>query len=229
MFLFLFQVFVSLKNKKTSETLELVVKQQVATKTAIDEEIMDITFSNETHFYQNIWTTLDAFQREYPQVKPFDKLPKVHSALNESGKRKLVIENLKHLGFGMFPRDWAYDDVQTKFLMESYGRFHATSTAFREKHPEDYNKLVSELRDAGKAITKLEIMRDYMVSCMKQTRDMMDNEEIRARLNKLCENGLNIARDSKKYFGRNPVIIHGDCWSNNIMVKNDVGISFSVF
>lgn len=215
-------MFVSLSNKKTNEILELVVKQQIPTKTELDQEIMENTFFNEMYFYQNIWQTLDKFQREYPKVVAFDRIPKVYAYINEPSKRKLAIENLKHSGFDMFPRDWAYDDVQAKFLMESYARFHATSAAFREKHPEEFKKLVSELRNSGESVMKLKMMRDFSLGCMRKFRDMIENEEIRAKLNILCEDGIRISNEALKYSGRNPVVIHGDCWTNNIMVKFDV-------
>lgn len=190
---------------------------------------MEVLYFNEIHFYTTIWKALQQFQDGFSGLQ-FNKIAKLYSACSIPGKETLVMENLKYSDYRLFPRDGTFDDVHVKLLMKSYGQFHGTSAAYREHHPEEYKKLTFVLRDTMKCITLgNEHVCQYMRAAMKRLQSIVDDEKIKEKLNVYAEKAAEIAVNSVKYEGKNPVVSHGDCWSNNLMFKFDVSILLLLF
>lgn len=220
----LFQVFVTIKNKKENKKHNLVVKQAIPAKTASDAKVMETTYFNEIHFYKTVWPTYDNFQRSFPGITYFNKIATCYGSNLTPGREKLILENLKHSGFQMFPRDGAFQDAHLKLLLNAYGRFHGISAAFRELHPEETKKLTEVLTNSSELVLKMNVVSMYIVHCLKSMEKMIENENIKGKLEVFRQNAIQLASDSIHYGGRNPVFNHGDCWSNNILFKFDVSI-----
>lgn len=198
------------------------MKRAVEAKTPEGAALMENTFFNEIHFYQNIWKAFDKFQRRFPQMKPFDKIPKFYYASGDCHIQKLVMENLKYSGYRTFPRGEAFSDDQLAYILTEYGRFHGLSTAFRKHNPEEYKLLVDPLKDSTTNVVEMRVMKGYVLICMNRLISMVKNEAIKQKLGKYGTEAIQIVLNSLKYKGKNPVLNHGDCWSNNIMVKYEV-------
>lgn len=187
---------------------------------------MEILFFNEIHFYNNIWKELQSFQNGFPGLQ-FNKIAKFYCSSSAPGQEKLVMENLKYSDFNMFPRDGTFDDIHVKLLMKCYGQFHGISAAYREHHPEDYKKLTCVLKNSLEFMTlHNEQIYEFVLSSMKRLQSLVDDDKIKAKLKVYTERGPEISVNATKYEGKNPVVNHGDCWSNNLMFKFDVSIIF---
>lgn len=219
-----FQIFVSLCNKSTNKKLHLVVKQSLTSNNDSAADMVARAYFNEIHFYTIIWTKLDNFQRSFSSVIPFDKIPQCYAVNCDTDKRILVLENLKYEGFEMFKRDAAFTDTHMKLLLKLYGQFHGISAAFRELKRAAFEKMVADLKDSQETFFKMNSMRIYLQLFMAETDLMLQDEQIKEKFKRYVDHCPEIAMDAIKYDGRNPVILHGDCWSNNIMFKFDVSM-----
>lgn len=220
----MFQMFVSLTNKTTNEKLHFVIKQALKASSSSDIEVMANTYFNEIHFYQNIWRAFDGFQRKFPRMEPFNKIPIFYGSCGEFANQKLVLENLKYSGHRMFPRNETFADTQVEFLMISYGQFHGISAAFREHNPEEYKKLMDPLKNSTENVINMQAMKGFVLFCMSQVIPMVKDEKIKRELEKYRTQAIKLALDATKYKGKNPVFNHGDCWSNNLMVEYEVSM-----
>lgn len=185
---------------------------------------MEVLYFNEIHFYKTIWKELRNFQNGFPGIH-FNKIAKFYCCSVDPGKEKLVMENLQYSGYKMFPRDGTFDDIHVKLLMKSYGQFHGISAAYREHHPKEYKKLTCDLKNALECITLgNKQVCDFIMSSIKRLQSLVEDEKIKAKLRVYTERAPQMALDAIKYEGKNPVVNHGDCWSNNLMFKFDVSI-----
>lgn len=223
------QAFVTVRNKTTKEIVNIVVKQAIPSEKQSNRELMTKTFFNEIYFYKTIWPMLDEFQKSFPSFQPLDKIPKFYGSSSTLGAEKLVLENLKSLGFEMFPRNASFNDSHMKLLLTSYGKFHGLSTAFRIFHSEETRKIRDELGNPVEDVLNTDIMSKYTLYCLKEVENMVENEDIKKKLKRYTERGMDIALECLKYTGKNPVLKHGDCWSNNMLFKFDVSNLYSTF
>lgn len=214
----------TLQNKATNEKLHLVVKQSLPTDNLTAAEMVYRTYFNEIYFYKYIWPTFEKFQESFTSVKQFDKIPKCYAVKSESNKQVILLENLKYTGFDMFKRDEAFSDIHIKLLLKLYGQFHGTSAAFREHSQEEFQKLSNELKDSLKCFFNMNAMKIFLHLFLTQTNLLLEDEKIKEKLKIYIEKNSQIACDALEYDGKNPVILHGDCWSNNFLFKFDVSI-----
>lgn len=219
-----FQIRISLKRKTTGEILPLIIKHAGNQLDPSTAKIIGNLFFNEIHFYENIWKTLVKFQKTFPRSQSFNKIPKMYASSSESGEHNIVLENLNHLGFEMFPRSDAFNEQQMEVLLTAYGQFHGISAALREHKPHEFKALTQPLKNSTEMLLTLNSFKLYLSLCLNLMRHLVNNENTKEKINYYCEKGIEKAKDSLRYDGKNPVINHGDCWSNNIMAKFDVSI-----
>lgn len=218
-----------MSNKVTRKSMDYVIKQAIAANTSENVEVMESTYFNEIHFYKTIWPELVKLQESIPGFKCFNKIPKCYAISSEPGKEKLVMENLKSIGCEMIPRDGTFDHHFTTLLMKTYGQFHGISAAYRELNPEEYKKLTDPLKKSTESVLTMEIFKNYISGCMNHWHSLVEDEKIKKKLFPYKKSGLERAIEAINYRGKNPVINHGDCWSNNIMFKINVSILSNYF
>lgn len=204
------------------------MKQSSIEASFFNEAVTNLYF-NEIQFYQNIWKTLEKFQKKFPRSQPFDKLCKCYAAINEVAKEKIVMEDLKVLGYQLVPRSDAYNEQQIVLLLKLYGHFHGISAAFRQYNPEEFKSLTQSLKNSTESVFTIPAMRLYITVCCNHMYELVENESVKEKLGIYYEKCTEKALNSIRYDGKNPVLNHGDCWSNNIMLKYDVSNSQSIF
>lgn len=185
---------------------------------------MQNVYFHEIHFYENIWKNLTAFQKQ--NSKSFSLVPKFYAASHQiPGEEIIILEDLTPSGFRVLPRHAIFDDDHLKLALKAYGELHGISAAYRAHYPEEYHKLTNRMEDALYSIFKTEFFQDCLNLFLNQTMNMMENGDIKTKLIKYVDNYLDILKNSIKYEGKNPVLLHGDCWSSNMMFKYDVSMS----
>jgi thiamine kinase-like enzyme len=110
-------------------------------------------------------------------------------------------------------------------ILKTYGRFHAHSFVLRAKQPEEYSKIVSRFHNMYEELTK-EANSVFRYELLEHGRLIPtylipgEDDEIIKKFEKYAGDGfLNVFADTIKEPGDYSVILHGDCWSNNMMFK----------
>lgn len=144
-------------------------------------------------------------------VEPFDKLSNFFAANGDFGQQKLVMENLKFSGFQMLPRADTFNDSHIDLLLKTFEKFHGISAAHREHNPIEYKAFMDLLKNCTATLLEMNIMAKYILYCIRELTSSINDLQIKDSLKKYCENGIQIAKDSLKYNGKNPVFCHRDC------------------
>lgn len=218
-------VFITLENKQSNEVLDLVVKQAFVTQNVTDNSLIRQVFMNEIYFYTQIWTRLNKFQERIPTRLQFHKLPKYFTSVSEDASEKLVLENLKFQKFEVYSKKIPLTKEHYELIFREYGKFHALSFAYKTLYADDYADLTKETQNLYLTLLK----RNGFIKGIKATNDVaMDglqpgiDDVLIEKFKSYADNCMELFKDSIDCNCKYSVIIHGDCWSNNMMFKYSV-------
>ncbi|KAG5889701.1 hypothetical protein JTB14_029731 [Gonioctena quinquepunctata] len=211
-------IFISLTSKRTNERRHLAIKQTVAVIDKIPRPFIDLAFHNEILFYTKIWPQLSRFQETFPEVELFDKIPICYGTSSEEGSDKIALENLKFQNFSIYDKAIPFDKQHLEYILKIYGHFHALSFAYKHSHHGEFLEISKDLINGWDNITILEAFPKIK----ERVRNSL-GPEMRGKISKkypgYFENFSKIFSDCLKYKEEHSVILHGDCWSNNMMFK----------
>lgn len=217
-------LFGTLTNKKTKEQISTVVKEQKGYQGKPFEYTIPL-FKNEIQFYNRIWPTLQKFYQE-ATGKSFNIVAKCLATTNGDFK-KLALENLLASGFVLYDKQKPFNDEHFSFIFNTYGIYHGISAALKVQNREEFNKLIEPLDPLWKTAYHDESYTGKIFKMLSgQCKKLFDQETEKHVIDKLDEyekNGANIVNDCM-WQGRDGVILHADCWSNNFMFKYGVSI-----
>lgn len=211
------------KVQHQSEQIDLIVK------TAIDDDehrnflSAELLFRNEICVYATVFPAFDKFQKEKQVKDPF-KIPKCYATCLEERKEALVLEDLKVLGFGMWDRKKALDEAHISLVLTQLGKFHALSLALRDQQPEVLEEAICDLKNVIPIIFPnfIEGFRSQILKNAKmlQQKGLAAESALANKVGEELEEIMYVscAPDDEPY----TVVIHGDCWCNNMMFNYDV-------
>ncbi|XP_018566830.1 uncharacterized protein LOC108907575 [Anoplophora glabripennis] len=215
--------FVSLKDKRNGNQLNVVVKQAFSEENIRNLFPIRDAFLNEIYFYKKVWPKFKKFQEVIPSAYRFDNVAKCLASLSKDHYESLVLENLKYDGFVLQDKKETLKRDTFEFIFKVYGRFHAISFAYKELNPEEFSELINEFTDVWKTFGGLKTFQESIRLTQEQSLDSLkpgvDNEVIE-KYRHYLDDGVEMLHKSfisSKYV----CITHGDCWSNNMMFKYD--------
>lgn len=219
-------IFVTLTHKTTQEKIQVVVKQEQkgSEKT---EEYLALLYQNEINFYQSIWPFLKNYYKS-SSGSDLDIVPKCFST-SDIGKKRIVMENIKSQGYVLYDKSKPFDDEHFRFIFKTYGIYHGISMALREKDIKKYNQLISQQKNMYKKAFEDE-NGIYCKAFVNNVRDILQffdpktEEHILDKLEIYVKSGPQILKQLVSQEFPKGVLLHGDCWSNNLMFKYDVSI-----
>ncbi|XP_018566811.1 uncharacterized protein LOC108907557 [Anoplophora glabripennis] len=216
--------FISLRDKTTGKQLNIVVKQAFSDQTIRDFSPIREVFLNEIYFYTKVWPKLLKFQEGIPKANRFSNLAKCLVTNSEENFERLVLENLKYQGFVMHDKKKAVEREKFEFIFKLYGRFHAISFAHKALYPEEFSELVEECYDIfGIFLEKNnfdQIIKYTHEQCLENFQPGTDDAIIE-RYRHYVDDGAKLFKESLVNKGKYTALIHGDCWSNNMMFRYD--------
>lgn len=182
-------------------------------------------FFREIFVYTKVLPLLDEFQKENAIEDRFDNFAKCYGVCEKNEKEALVLQNLKIEGFEIHNRTAPQNLNHVLFMFRNYGRWHALSSAMKIKKPSIFKALTKNMDDVfGKFIIQTNVS-------MQAEREFDNAVKIFEKYNdtKLVKKFDDIKNDVKEILTNlgnetNPagVILHGDCWNNNMMFKYEV-------
>lgn len=203
-------------------TTDLVIK--LASEEDDERNLMnsDILYRNEVHFYTKVFPAIDNLQKAKKVKHPF-KIAKCYTTSLKEKQEALVLEDLRAAGFELHNRKETLDEAHVSLVLAQYGKLHALSFALRDQQPETFKTIAAGVTDCYPSG-----MRNFLESFTTQilrNAEMLQQqgleaesklaERVAVELNEICCEACEV---------NNPysVIVHGDCWNNNILYKYDV-------
>ncbi|EFA06724.1 hypothetical protein TcasGA2_TC009655 [Tribolium castaneum] len=177
-------------------------------------------FINETFLYETLLPTFINFQKEKNLTEIFDSVPKFHGSYKSESVHVIVLEDLKKLGFELWPVTKPLNRDHIEFVICEYGKFHATSVALKTLQPEKFHELVDTIRENVDLVVHTSL-KNLMTRIVHNSAELLQGEldqNLIQRFANLAEKTDQILRDLESE-QRVRVVCHGDCWSNNFMYK----------
>lgn len=216
-------IFVVVTDNQTHEEQLIVVKQQ---KVEDGKPLVwsNALFNNEIYFYETVWPML---HKTYTRVtgKSLDFIPKCLGTSKNEVKR-LALENIMAAGFESHDKIKTFNEDQLRLIFKTYGLFHGISMSLREQDEEEFSRLVAGLQLIWKrTFTKEGYLSKRLVYTAHEVQNFFDPATEKHLLDWLREyekKGPELVHNLLNCDSISNVIIHGDCWSNNIMFKYNV-------
>uniref|UniRef100_A0A6P7FCD0 Uncharacterized protein LOC114326812 n=1 Tax=Diabrotica virgifera virgifera TaxID=50390 RepID=A0A6P7FCD0_DIAVI len=213
--------FVTVKNSVNSDKLSLFIKRAL-----VDSEIRKLLpirefFINENNFYDQVWPNLEKFQESFGAKILFRKIPRCYLTTSKENAETIVLEKFSR--FRANDPTKLFTIAQLLLIFQEYGRFHALSFAYKEKRPEEYQKLVSQIRDNYEYYKDIKMYVEAMNYSHQICLTYLDDKNASdiKLYNKYATNAMQIYVESSKYKGNKSVITHGDGWISNYMFHYD--------
>lgn len=208
------------------EVLNLVLKTAPKSDKLREGAPIRQAFLREVYFYDVIFPMFEDLQNEFKVQNRFSSVCECVATSTTKYEEALALQNLKSLGFSLWDRKVPMDEDHVALVMKEYGKLHAMSFALREKRRNDFEKVAQELENnVFNEFMRLSntLFEDTCENVLKgfdlNTESRYYNAllSFKGKINPfLFEYAVNIDDYS--------VILHGDCWTNNMMFKYEVSI-----
>ncbi|KAL1501073.1 hypothetical protein ABEB36_006471 [Hypothenemus hampei] len=179
-------------------------------------------FEREMFMYSKVFPAFKAFQQEHHLERPFMKFAKCYSVFNENQREAIILQNLKYLEFNVHDRKTSQDLEHVLLTFSNYGKLHALSLAMKKQKPKIYDNLTRNMTDLLAKFIVQANMLDVMSELFRDCLDLIKNDADKSVYKKLeyfkereeLEKALHKIPNPSDGFS---VILHGDCWNNNMM------------
>jgi thiamine kinase-like enzyme len=213
---------VSITDSETHTTHDLVVKRAPTENTRRQLNNAEWAYKNEIHFYTQIYPAFKKFEEGHRVQKRFNSLPEFITCDKEVGREMIVLRDLTKMGFEMRRRDLLLDDEHARLIFKTYGHFHANSFCLREQVPEEFDRLAKPLYHIWKNFANNDGFINLLTKLAENAYEGLDSARdavVLEKLKKYIESTKEIFQEALAYDGKYLAILHGDCWSNNMMFK----------
>lgn len=214
----------SVKVKHKNGDIDLIVKTAVRDENLRELIRTDTVFKNEVIYYTAIFPEMDSFQKKN-QVKNPLEFTKCYTTSLKKGEETLVLQNLKAEGYSLCDRRNTFDAPHVALVLNYYAKLHALSFGLRSQRPEAFKKFENSL------VNVFPLMYPNYIDGLKQV--MRGNAEMLKRrgLTKESEAAEKITEEAEQILylynipaDESAVLLHGDCWGNNLLFKYDVRV-----
>jgi thiamine kinase-like enzyme len=212
----------TITNEESKKKVDVVVKKAPIEPSRRDETCVASAFSNEIFFYSKILPALQKLQQDHQVDTLFNSVPTYVCSNSEINKEMLVLKDLTKRGFQMREKDLVLDEEHVNFIFQTYGRFHALLFCLKDQKPEEYYSLTKSLHNV---LAEFGSKKGFPYSLHKIVEKSLaalnsdDDSQVREKFTKYAKNTTEMYLNAIEYRGKYSTILHGDCWSNNIMFK----------
>lgn len=205
-------------------TLPLVVKLLPANESRQAEFSSALIFEREIQFYAKVLPLLQRFQSEKNVETEFNGLPHVYVAIADRASKEfvLIMRDLRPEGYAMLPKGQLAEYAHVKSVLEQLGRMHGLSMALRDQRPDDFAEIL-QLDDVLFKMLESKVFRGLFDASFVQAIEKLQAPDDIETMKMIQRNWYEdlwqtMRADAAGRFG---TVLHGDCWSNNIMFAND--------
>lgn len=203
------------------EKLELVCKTLPSSQHRRDVLGSRRLFVREAFIYNEILPVFVKFQQEkgLSAEDSFLSFPKCYLAVANAEQDDFIIIMSNELakGFIMWPKKQNSRADHCRLVVVALAKLHAISLALKDQRPETFEKF-TKLTDQIRQL----IYQSFFLNAIKGSQDMiskyLEDEEQRKAITDIKENVCEYFDNcvGEHVNDRFSVIIHGDCWNNNV-------------
>jgi len=176
-------------------------------------------FLREIFFYDKIYPAFRDFQRKNNVKKPFDNVCRMYKSIDTDCNEKLVLQNIRKDGYDLWNRLKQMDHAHVQLVFETYAKLHSTSYMLRDKKPDVYKSLLLDYTDLLSELMLGNMVKTTLSEVLKLVVKLFESEKNIANAVQKLQDEYEDYINLMKIKGKNSVIGHGDCWSNNMMFK----------
>ncbi|KAJ3659962.1 hypothetical protein Zmor_011623 [Zophobas morio] len=205
--------------------LEMVIKAAF-----IDEKVREmapirLSFENEIYFYTSVHPIYEKLDQEKAVSPKVLYVPKCIKVSVKDQEEMLALENLRVSGFEIFDKKLVLDDEHVKLIFKTYGRYHGYSFALRDQKPEEYARITKGFYNIYDEFMKNDYFGNHLKDVNKLVQATLvpgEDDKVIQKYGKYTDdNVVKIFGDITRQDFDYSAILHGDCWSNNMMFKYD--------
>ncbi|XP_063932832.1 uncharacterized protein LOC135144705 [Zophobas morio] len=180
-------------------------------------------FVREAYLYQHVFPLFKQFQISKGIEKPFDSVPKCYGVYSDDFRHIIVLENLKKLGYDLWPKAKPLTREVIDMVIKDYAKFHATSVALEEQHPEKFQRLLEDsAEDLVKEFIETIGFAKMFQGAVEEVSELLTEDvkkDILEQWLKLKDKVYFILVEMTSAIDDLKVINHGDSWVNNFLYK----------
>uniref|UniRef100_A0A146L0I5 CHK kinase-like domain-containing protein n=3 Tax=Lygus hesperus TaxID=30085 RepID=A0A146L0I5_LYGHE len=214
------RVTCSLKDGKDERTVSVILKESTLDK-MINEAIEEnVHFTSELQMYLEVLPCMERLcQDTFPDCEPLWP-----HCLGHMEDTKIVLEDLKVLGYKLTDRQTGMDYEHASLSIRSLAKFHALSMALINNgtvSPGKFSKFVF----GGDYSFMNDLSKNRFDTLLKAIKDSWSGEwkDVLERLGRLPSSAAEKVKEMRLQPCKWNVINHGDPWVNNIMFKYKKG------
>ncbi|XP_074042165.1 uncharacterized protein [Leptinotarsa decemlineata] len=209
-------------NEENEKVYNIVVKSANKSEKFRKNTPIQEAYYREMFMYTKVFPIFEEFQREYAIETIFDKYAKCYSVCQTDKKEALVLNNLKTDGFSVHNRTIPQNLNHVLFVFRNYGRLHGISLAMKVKKPALFKSMTKNMTNVlGQFIVQANMASSF-VDNFKNARMLFMKDGKEAIANKLEDVEKKVEVILTNMFSddlKEAVVLHGDCWNNNMMFK----------
>nr|XP_001807041.2 PREDICTED: uncharacterized protein LOC100141764 [Tribolium castaneum] len=205
-------------DQETNKKINVVIKVAPSDQRRREATCIQEAYSNEILFYSEVFPVFIKFQQEHKTTQLFNNVPRYITSAGKLGEEMIVLADITKAGFIMRDKNLALDEEHAKLIFKTYGRFHAISFCLKDQNFEVYKNLTKKLVNVPAVFGHRDGFCRGLKGMAGKAFKILD-PNLQTVFKKYEENTVEMYLKVLKYEGKYSCILHGDCWSNNMMFK----------
>lgn len=205
----------------------LVCKMQPNSAVRKEQSNNALMFEREVFVYNRLFPMFNRLQRSLGLNESnggFFAMPKCYVAYMNvfNDEAFIIMQDLRHRGFEMLPKQKAVTFEHAKLLLQQLGRLHAMSFVLRDQRPDVFESFIN-IPDHYRHLIDSNSARSMFDSTFRRAERLLERPADRRLMAKLRAEWAPLmyaALDVKK-MGKFAVFGHSDCWNNNMMFRTE--------
>ncbi|KAL1501086.1 hypothetical protein ABEB36_006478 [Hypothenemus hampei] len=206
----------------TGKQISLILKTAPLDDAVRLQGRMPQVFKREAFIYGKILPEFQQIQKEYGIKKPFLGAATYYGSDLTEKQESILMENLKLNDYQLCDRTQPMNEEHIIVVFSEYARFHAASFALRHLRKEKFEELTKDIHysvfqnPTANPEETAKVLENYVEAGVKSIKG---NTKAVAALEKMKLNIMDLFKNSMVQGRERFVVVHGDCWCNNMLFK----------
>lgn len=181
-------------------------------------------FKLENFIYKEVHPLFEDFQKFNGIEEKFYATAYCYGTYENEDFEGLALEDLKFKNYKLWNRKVPMNVKHVKLVLDQYAKLHAISLCLREKQP-NFLQVIEEKFKVDTMSTFFEMSRNQIekqFDYLKEHFHVDTEKKVINCLVKFKSSFLSFIKEDIQQRDEYSVILHGDCWCNNMMFKYEV-------